>query len=385
MRIGINALGIRPGPGGGCEAYVRKLIQSIGQTDSNNEYVIFVTPVNHTLFDLSRPNFCVAMCAVPSSTIGRVLFEQLVLPWLVWREKIDVLHAPATYVPLLSLTPCVVTTHISPQVFHQARLPATALLTKIMQGLSAWRATRVICMSRSHCGEMIREYHLPSAKLVPIYHGVDALAFRPGLRDRHQGEALGIPERYLLMISSVNRHKNYTQLIQAYSLFRNLVPDAPDLVIIGKVLVPEYLSEIKGVISELGLEQEVLFIDGLPHESLPSVYAGALGYVYTSAAESFGITQIEAMASGIPVVTSNRGANPEIVRDAALCVDPDDIEALAQAMRRILEDQGLRQQLIERGLARSQEFTWERCARETIAVYEQIYNERRGADAYSDP
>lgn len=377
MRIGINTLGVRPGPGGGCETYVRNLIHHIGRIDSENEYIVFVTPVNHALFDLSNPNFRVKMCAVPSSTIGRVLFEQFVLPWIAWWAKLDILHAPATHMPLLVQSPCVVTTHILPQVFRQERLPAKTLLTRIMQGLSAWRAVRVICQSRSHRDEMVQEYRLPSAKLIPIYHGVDTSAFRPGLEDRHQAEALGIPQRYLLMVSSINRHKNYTQLIQAYDLFQDSAPDAPALVIIGKVLDPDYLSEIKSVVSELRLEQKVLLIDGLPHESLPSVYAGALGYVYTSAAESLGITQIEAMASGIPVVTSSRGGNPEIVGDAVLCVDPDNVEALAQAMRRILEDQGLRQQLIERGLARSHEFTWERCARETIAVYEQVYNEKR--------
>jgi glycosyltransferase involved in cell wall biosynthesis len=142
-----------------------------------------------------------------------------------------------------------------------------------------------------------------------------------------------------------------------------------------KVGSPEYLGhleQLKQLTYELSLEGSVLFLDHPPEEDLVALYNLAALFVFPSLYEGFGLPPLEAMACGTPVVCSHAASLPEVVGDAALMVDPYDVDGLAAAMERVLRDADLRQDLRERGLARASQFTWERTARQTVAVYREV-------------
>jgi len=129
-------------------------------------------------------------------------------------------------------------------------------------------------------------------------------------------------------------------------------------------------------VQRLELEHYVRFTGYVEEEDLPALYNGADLFVFPSLYEGFGLPVLEAMACGTPVVTSNTSSLPEVAGDAALLVDPYDVEEIATAMRRILEDEALTAELRAKGLARAKEFSWERTARETIAVYEKVLGKK---------
>ncbi len=133
-------------------------------------------------------------------------------------------------------------------------------------------------------------------------------------------------------------------------------------------------------VSRLGLAGRVVFTGYVDEDDLPALYGGALALVYPSLYEGFGMPVLEAQSCGVPVMTSNNSSLPEIAGDSALLVDPHDVDAIAAAMHRILTDEGLRQELIRRGFDNVQRFSWEKCARETLAVLEEVAaSAQRGA------
>ncbi|MEA3458002.1 MAG: glycosyltransferase family 1 protein, partial [Candidatus Thermoplasmatota archaeon] len=135
-------------------------------------------------------------------------------------------------------------------------------------------------------------------------------------------------------------------------------------------------KEIFETINKLNLQNDVVFTGYVSDEDLPALYNAADLFVYPSIYEGFGLPPLEAMACGTPVITSNTSSLPEVVGDAGIMVDPPDVDRLADAMHEVLTNEGLRANMIKKGLGRAEMFSWEKCARETLEVYEEVYGER---------
>jgi glycosyltransferase involved in cell wall biosynthesis len=169
--------------------------------------------------------------------------------------------------------------------------------------------------------------------------------------------------------------KNLSRVVEAFALLRERRPELPHrLAIVGRI--GWGVEPLQQRVRELQLESVVPFAGYVADEDLPALYSAADLFVYPSLYEGFGIPPLEAMACGTPVVTSNVSSLPEVVGDAALSVNPLDVEAMASAMEKVLTDAALRQTLSERGLERARAFTWERMARLTIEVYQEVSSEQ---------
>ena len=175
------------------------------------------------------------------------------------------------------------------------------------------------------------------------------------------------PGRYLLYLGVLEPRKNVPHLLDAYARIAARFPDVP-LVIAGKK--GWFYEAIFEKVKALKLEAQVRFPGYVPDADLPRLYGGARAFVYPSRYEGFGLPVLEAMQCGVPTITSNVSSMPEVAGEAALLVSPDDCGGLADAMTRLLTDDALAQDLSRRGLAQARQFTWERCARETRAVYQ---------------
>ena len=174
----------------------------------------------------------------------------------------------------------------------------------------------------------------------------------------------------------MEERKNLRRLLEACELLWRAGEHRP-LVVVGARLRKH--GGINETLTRPGLERRVVFTGYVPEADLPALYSAADLFVFPSLYEGFGLPPLEAMACGTPVVCSNSSSLPEVVGDAAVTVDPYDVEALAQAMHRVLSDANLRDELRAKGLARTAQFTWERTARETWRVYEKVLGEgRRG-------
>jgi glycosyltransferase involved in cell wall biosynthesis len=182
---------------------------------------------------------------------------------------------------------------------------------------------------------------------------------REKLRDR-----LGLPHSYVLTVGAHDPRRNVKTLLAAYRTLRAKGREEPKLVVVGPKT--PYFEEVLQTTRSLGLEGDVLYVGYVPNEELPSYYGLADLYVYPSSEEGFGLTPLEAMACGCPVVTSRASSLPEVVGDAALLVAPTDAEEIAEAMDRVLSDPDLRRSLIEKGLKRAGKFSWRAGAEDII-------------------
>ncbi len=231
------------------------------------------------------------------------------------------------------------------------------------------RAPAIIAISHTTKRDLVEHLGVPEERIFVVYHGIDHDLFRPV-------ERRPIEEPYVLFVGSEHPRKNLVTLLRAFKLlkerdgrFRPL-----KLVKVGAAGGGEapFRQRTLQAMAELGLEGDVVFAGVVPEEDLPAYYSGAECMVFPSLYEGFGFPTLEAMACGCPVIVSNAGSLPEVAGEAALVVDPLDPQALAEAMHQVLTDPSLRRRLVDKGLRRASQFTWERAARETEAVYEVV-------------
>lgn len=349
--------------GAGINWYIHNLLLNLALVDQENQYTVFLNdrrfPPNSGL--ILRPS------RLPTAQpLVRIGWEQLIQPFVLWQEKIDLLHSMAFVTPLVSPCPSVVTVYdlsfvIFPQSFKYSRRFYLALFTR----LSARKARRIITISESTKRDTVRLLGVSSEKVDVVYCGVDK-TFHP-LPDREIAsfrQKRGLPERIILFVGTIEPRKNVARLIEAYSHLR----DERVKLVIGGAKGWLY-EEVFARVEELGLTGDVLFPGYIPPDELPLWYNAAELFVYPSLYEGFGLPPLEAMACGTPVITSNVSSLPEVIGEAGLTVDPIDSESLAEAMSRVLGDEALRQSMRERGLARANRFSWAKAARETVEVY----------------
>ena len=235
------------------------------------------------------------------------------------------------------------------------------------------KANRIITLSNFSKNEIVKHAGYPEAKIAVIYYGVDHERFKPAPRDEKLMSEYKLPvdEKLILYVGSEHPRKNVPTLIKAFSKLKK-VKEGVKLVKVGSAAWKNEREKLLRLIYELGLESEVLFLNYVPEEDLPKLYNAADLFVLPSLYEGFGVPLLEAMASGTPVVASNSSSIPEVVGDAGVMVDPNDVDGLAEAMYKVLTSSGLSQKMIQRGLRRAKLFTWEKAAEQTLEVYREV-------------
>jgi glycosyltransferase involved in cell wall biosynthesis len=230
---------------------------------------------------------------------------------------------------------------------------------------AAARAARIIFPSEATRRSFCEHFKIDSVRGSVIYHGIDP-SFAPAPKQDIDAvrKRLGLPERYALYVGEISLRKNLPAQARALALSKTDLP----WVWVGSDSFGA--EEILAAVDDVeGLR--VIRTGYVPSEYLTALYAGASLLTFATSNEGFGLPALEAMACGTPVVTSNRGALPEITGGHALAADPESPEEIGDAIRRLVEDSALRSELRQRGLERAREFTWERTARETLAVYRE--------------
>jgi glycosyltransferase involved in cell wall biosynthesis len=264
---------------------------------------------------------------------------------------------------------------LSPLLFPRWHTPQNrAIFQRKIAHIRRHRPT-IIAISEHTRRDLIEALAIPPAQIQVVPCAADA-RYRP-LDDlseiRRVTGKYGLPKTgYLLYVGTLEPRKNLVRLLEAYALAQG-GGDLPPLVVAGAK--GWFYEEIFHTATWLKLEQRVIFTGFVAEEDLPALYNGALLFVYPSLYEGFGLPVLEAMACGVPVITSNVSSLPEVAGEAGVLISPTDTEALAAAIRSLLDDSGRRAGLRAAGLARAASFSWERAARETLAVYERIGRE----------
>lgn len=300
----------------------------------------------------------------------RRLWTHLRLSRALLRDRPDLLFVPAHVLPIVHPSRSVVTVHdLGFHFFPRAHPPLARLYLELSTRWAARRATRLIAISHCTARDLERVYGVPRERIRVVYEGVDS-RFRPVL-DAAQLTALerryGLtPGGYFLAVGTLQPRKNLIGLLQAYRRYREAASAPLPLALAGRA--GWGLGPIEAEIARLGLGPWLRRLGYVPDEDLPVLYSAALAYLQPSLYEGFGLTVLEALACGTPAIVSNSSALPEVAGAAALLIDPRRPEEIAAAMLRLHEEPGLRAALAAAGPAQAARFSWERCARETLAV-----------------
>ena len=293
-------------------------------------------------------------------------------PLLNWQCHNKIFHGPNYFIPP-SADKGVITIH-DLSVF---KFPETHPADRVAQferqfNVSVARASHLITDSEATRFEVIKYLGWSAEKITAVPLGVSD-SFAPQSADivesclHRYGLVYG---EYTLCISTLEPRKKIERLLSAYQTLPSAVLNRCPLILVGS---SGWLSEaLQAEIARLSTQGWLKYLGFVPQSDLPSLYAGARAFVYPSIYEGFGLPVLEAMASGIPVVASPFTSLPEVTQGAALLVDPDDVDALASAIHRSLTDENWRQKAISSGLAVAQTFSWDRCANQTIKVYQSI-------------
>lgn len=375
MRIAIDAHSVGTRLGGN-ESYATNLIEALAEIDQVNQYTIFVTRREaRERFSNRWPNFQVR-ATLPHTPFVRI---PLTLSAELRRNRVDVLHVQFTSPPF---SPCPVVVSIHDLSFEH--LPQTFKRRSRMQlrmtvRRSARNAAQIIALSEYARTDLINTYHLRPERVSVVPLAAPA-AFAP-VRDDNElqrvRQTYGIERDYILSVGSIQPRKNLRRLIEAYSLLRGKQTEGklPQLVLVGKNawLYDETLRSLK----DRNVDTSIILTGYVPESDLPALYSGAVCFVYPSYFEGFGLPPLEAMKCGAPVIVGNKTSLPEVVGDAALMIDPFDVNAIAAAIKRVIADSDFRAELRVKGLERAKQFDWKETARQTLEVYERAYSLNR--------
>jgi glycosyltransferase involved in cell wall biosynthesis len=307
----------------------------------------------------------------------RLLWEQLILPSSIKKLHIDVLHSPHYTIPLLHLS-CA-----SVVVFHDMTfyiLPRyhifwKKLFFRSIMPLSARKSDRIIAVSESTKLDIQERLGVPGTKVDVIMHAVST-SYRPDIPQsciEVVRQKYNLPQEYVLFVGTIEPRKNVPRLIEAYRLLVKEEPTAPSLAIVG--MRGWHFRDFEEKFREDALVGRIITTGYVVEEDLPAMYAGASLFVYPSLYEGFGIPLLEALACGVPSVTSNVSSMPEVAGDAAILIDPYDTQSLSRAMLRVWRDGILRRELRQRGIQRANTFSWEKTAHQTIETYMKSFSD----------
>lgn len=374
MHLGINGHFLNQPTTGSGQYLVNLLRELTPRWDGEITILVHAPQSQPAVQELTSGRVTIVSLATPPGVrFGKLWFEQAGVPWAASRLGFDLLHVPYLGPPLFSPCPLVVTVHdVMPLILPELRVSRLARAYTALAAAGARRADLVLTVSHHAQHDIAERLGLAPARVQVIYEAAEE-RFRPlppEVMERSLGERYGLQPGYLYQFGGLDRRKNVETLIRAYARLQN----PPLLVIAGQPRSGNsaHFPDLPAVAREAGVESRVRFLGWVREEDKPLLYNGAGLFVFPSRYEGFGLTPLEALACGAPVLCSNATSLPEVVGDAALLFDPDDTEALTTLMARTLADAGLRQRLRSAGPAWAQRFSWARTATETIAAYRQL-------------
>lgn len=376
MRVGINAQKLFDSQdyrNAGISRYIRGVCAHLPAVPGDERFVVYTNATVRAWPAVEGRRLRVAPAMMPTlAPVLRIAWEQVVLPVLALRDRLDVLHCPLNVLPVAARVPVVLTIHDLtfirfPERFHPAKRRYLATFTRY----AAHHASRIVTDSAATRADVIDALHADPDRVAVVYPGVDP-DFRPYHGEGERPEAfrarLGLPERYVLYMGTLEPRKNVDRLVRA---FARLVRDGlPHSLVLAGGRGWDYAAIDRAVADE-GIGHRVIIPGYVRREDQPLWYSAADLFTYPSQYEGFGLPVLEALACGTPVVTSNSSSLPEVVGRAGLVIDPSDESSLAEAMRSVLTDGTLAARLRDAGPVQAAQFSWARSAAGCVRAYRE--------------
>ena len=378
MRIGIVALGRLSEDTGG-RTYIINFVRTCVGMKLPHEVFIFFSGHEEDVWGDLPPNF--HKVTVPfshGSSLAKGFGLQFVMPFCTIGKRLDVIYFTNNFASILCFKTYVVAVRSTLYYHFPREVPRVKrAYRKIMSWLSVRFARKILVPSTSISRDVVRFMGARAEKITVVPHGVEISRFANRPADTEieaRLAAMGVRGPYFLFVSALWHYKGAHRFIAALKLLRERTGRTDIVgVIAGKGLGTEgSIKRLHQFVEESGMREVVNFLGQRPYEDMPYLYWGAEAMVFPSYYESFGNPLIEAMAAGTPVIASDRHAIPETVGTAAVIVDPDQVESLAQAMERVREDPALRERLVRAGRDRVKGYSWESAVTSALQIIESV-------------
>jgi O-antigen biosynthesis alpha-1,2-mannosyltransferase len=360
---------------GGIGVYTRNLVSQLIRLDRQNRYVLFYT--NPSLIGQLSHYDNVDEIHVPShknilgTQIATLIWDQVFVPWYARKHDVDVIFHAKFAVPLVTKRKTVMVLHGTERFFYpQFSNTGDMLFFRTVYPYYLRRASAIIAVSNRAREDIINQLNIDPSKVTTVH-----LAISPGFRKINDAKTLDavrkkyeLPNRFILHVGHIYPGKNFGRLLRAFARIREHM----DIKLVN-VGAPrrKYTGDLT-LIRELQLEPHVQLAGYVPHEEIVAFYNLAEVVVFPSIYESFGLPVLEAQACGCPLVTSNSGGIPEVAREAAMYVDPTNVEEIAQRTLETLTNKTLRANLVRRGFQNVMQFSWEKTSMKTLKVLESL-------------
>jgi glycosyltransferase involved in cell wall biosynthesis len=366
LRIGIDVHSIGSRSGGN-ETYYHELVKALAEAPRDHHFVLYYT--NESALNWIKPS--ANFSTVRLRPANRALRIPFTFAWRAQQDHLDVFHAQYIVPPFLRCRTVTTIADIAYERFPDFFPAHQRAAFKMLIPWSARRADHIITVSDHSKRDLVSSYSVPQEKVSVTYEGAAAgfIPLERSLAKQRLAAKYKLHENFILYVGRLQARKNLGQLVAAYAALRRS-GCRHKLVLVGKAdsLFGPVLAQVRAE----GLDREVVLTGYVPDEDLPSFYSAADLFVYPSFYEGFGLPVVEAMACGVPVVTSKGSSLEELAGESALLVDPMDVKSIESAMGRVLSDAGLAERMVEDGLRRSRQFSFKNTASQTIDVYEHL-------------
>jgi glycosyltransferase involved in cell wall biosynthesis len=381
MKIGINTLFFKH-PVSGSGQYLLHLLQALAEVDQEKQYILLGPyPMPQKSGFLTKFPYLetpVPAFAARNERLEKLMWEQFTAPSAALKAGVDLFHIPYFGPPFFPRTPVVLTIHdLIPLRLPNYRMRVTMKAYLQLIARAAHKATLIIAVSQHARQDIMDALKVPSERIRVIYEAAGN-EYQPITDPTILAEVrarYGLHERYILYLGGLDQRKNVPQLVQAFAhVYRQMHDPDLQLLIAGN---PDQqrgplFPDPRPLAANLGITGQIIY-RFIEEEDKPAIYSGASFFVFPSLYEGFGLTPLEAMGCGTPVICSNRTSLPEVVGDAAISFDPENLHEMIEAMRSVLTNSELRADLRARSLQRAAQFSWRKTATETIAAYEEAY------------
>lgn len=376
MKIGFDYISVFSAGGNG--TYSRELLKALAKVDDSNEYYLYNYLHKKILGRdeiVNKSNFIYRGGYLPY--IGRTdrwqkFLRRKFFLFKARADKLDIFHLTNSARYFRGLDKFVLTIHdlsflIAPEFSgHSINYLKKNYYQKLIKSASA-----IIAVSQNTKADILKNLDYPEEKITVIYEAA-ASDFYPDLQQEYLEEKFGLKGNYILAVGQIQPRKNINLLLKAFSQLPDELRDQNSLVLVGRPRNQKELEKLKQKIKDLKVTQETKFLGYVDLNELRYLYSSAAVFVYPSLYEGFGLPVLEAMACGAPVITTNISSLPEVAGQAAILVDPNNDEELREALIKVIADNNLREDLINKGLKQAKQFSWVKAAEETIKVYQQF-------------
>lgn len=376
MKIGIDCryiLNTKYGELAGVGHYTYYLIKYLLKIDKHNEYILFFynKKIKCEEFDHQDNVKCVYFPGLENLSKVPFFYRHIVIPHILRMYKLDIYHNPVNIIPFFYFRKSIITVHDlaiykNPKWFPEGQF----FNTKILMPLSFYKANKIIAVSQNTKDDLKKIFKIKSDKIKVIHEGVEDYS-KMNINENKIADKFKFDQTYFLFISTLEPRKNLVRLIEAFAQFINESEDKNyKLVITGKK--GWKYEAIFETIEKLNLEQKVVYLGYVTLEEKVYLLKNAYAFVFPSLYEGFGLPILEAMNLGVPIIASNVASIPEILIDNAILIEPEDTNSIKNALHKIVNQKDLREKIIYKSKGMAQNFTWEACAKKTLALYEDL-------------